>query len=81
MQVSMDGTVKYAGHEVIKYKDGREFVNLSVVDSDKVPFSIFCPGEFQYPLAHAEFGQDLTLTFDVRRWNNNLTLRAKEVFV
>lgn len=77
----MDGTVKYAGHELIEYKDGRKFVNLSVVDSDNIPFSIFCPGEFAYPLANVVFGQDISIVFEVRRWNNNLTLRAKEVIL
>lgn len=81
MQVTLDGTVKYCGHEIVKYKDGRTFVNLSIIDSDKKPLVIFCPGSFEMPLSHAEFGQEITLTFDVNKFNNNLTLRASEVFV
>lgn len=81
LQVSLDGTVKYAGHEIVKYKDGRVFVNLSVVDSDNVPFVIFCPGVIADDLKNIQFGQDISISFEVRRWNNSLTLRAKEVFV
>ena len=80
MQVTMDGYVKYCGHEIIEYKDGRKFVNVSVVDSDNVPMTIFCPGSIAPALQNVNFGDNISFTFEVRRWNNNLTLRAKEVF-
>lgn len=79
MQVSLDGTVKYCGHEIIKYRDGREFVNLSIVDGENKPYSIFCPGSVQYALEGIQFGQDITIVFGVSQWNNSLQLRAKEV--
>lgn len=80
MQVTMDGYVRYAGHELIEYKDGRKYVNVSVVDGDNVPFTIFCPGSVAPVLQNLSFGDNISFTFDVRRWNNNLNLRVKEVF-
>lgn len=79
MQVTLDGYVKYCGHEIIKYKDGRKFVNLSVIDSDNVPFTIFCPGSVEQSLRNVSFGDDLSIIFSVNRWNNNLNLRAQEI--
>lgn len=79
MQVSMDGSVKYAGHKVIKYKDGRVYASLSVVDDRNEPLNLFCPSNCINVLDGMTFGDDLQVIFDVNEYQNRLNLRVKEV--
>ena len=81
MQVSMDGTVKYAGHKVINYKDGRQYVALSTVDEKNEPINFFCPGTCLPAIKNCTFGDDISITFDVNEYQNRLNLRVKEVAV
>lgn len=79
MQVSMDGTVKYAGHKIINYKDGRRFVSLTVVDEKGEPLELFCP-EKCIPVAEScHWGDELQVVFRVNAFRNTLTLRPDEV--
>lgn len=79
MQVSLDGCVKYCGHENIEYKDGRRYVILSVVDEEQVPYQLFCPGTVEAAVRNLPFGSELSIIFKVNRFRNNLDLRVSEV--
>lgn len=79
MQVSLDGTVKYAGHKIINYKDGRQFVSLSAVDDRGEPINFFCPGSCLPAISGCKFGDDLSLVFNVSEYQNRLNLRVTEV--
>lgn len=79
MQVTMDGTCRYAGHKIINYKDGRTFASLSVVDEKNQPLNVFCPGTVISTLQDCTFGDELQLVFTVNQFNNNLNLRCLEV--
>lgn len=81
IEVSLNEVVRYCGHEVIRYKDGRKFVNLSVIDEENKPIQIFCPGSVELALGNVSFGQELGLVFYVQKWNNTLQLRCKDVIV
>lgn len=79
MQASLDGTVKYAGHKVVNYKDGRTFVNLSAVDDKNEPLTFFCPGSCLPVVSNLRFGDDIGVVFQISEFQNRLNLRVVEI--
>lgn len=79
MQVSLDGSCKYAGHKIVKYKDGRTFVSLIVLDEKGEPINIFCPGTVEDVCRYCDLGDPLSLVFTVSEYQNKLQLRCIEV--
>lgn len=81
MQVSMDGTVKFAGYKEISNKEGKRFLVITVVDDQEQVFNVFCPGNYADMIKRLNFGEQIMFVFDVMDWSGKLQLRCKEVNV
>ncbi len=79
MQVSLDGVVYYTGHRIVRAKDGRAFVDLSISDEQNAPYKLFLDGKSISVLEGLHIGDPLSVTFDVVDFRGNLQLRAKEI--